>query len=146
MVQALDYRLGSVFSCVVSVSAGLGLAFYYGWQLALLLVAIFPLLGVGHGLQMKYLRGRLEKDKRETENAGKVGWTARSMLRQLNVLAGPGSHREHSHGTGANAGKEVLPDVLGQPGRAAPHVDQEGYDAGIVAERRVNFRRALRFR
>ncbi|KAH7697576.1 multi-drug resistance protein 1, partial [Aphelenchoides avenae] len=84
--SALDYRLGSVFSCVVSVSAGLGLAFYYGWQLALLLVAIFPLLGVGHGLQMKYLRGRLEKDKRETENAGKLALEAIENIRTVQAL------------------------------------------------------------
>ncbi|ETN84650.1 ABC transporter, ATP-binding protein [Necator americanus] len=34
--SAIDYRLGSVFNCVVSVCAGIGIAFYYGWQMALL--------------------------------------------------------------------------------------------------------------
>lgn len=40
--------------------------------MALLMVAIFPLAGVGQSLQMKYFQGRSEKDKKDNENAGRV--------------------------------------------------------------------------
>ncbi|KIH63939.1 ABC transporter, ATP-binding protein [Ancylostoma duodenale] len=34
--SAIDFRLGSVFNSVVSVCCGIGIAFYFGWQMALL--------------------------------------------------------------------------------------------------------------
>src|SRR5690606_11638751 len=40
--SAIDFRLGSVFSAIVGVGAGVVIAFYYCWQMALLVCAIFP--------------------------------------------------------------------------------------------------------
>jgi hypothetical protein len=40
--------------------------------MALLMIAIFPLAGVGQALQMKYFQGRSQKDKKDNENAGRV--------------------------------------------------------------------------
>ena len=40
--------------------------------MALLVLAIFPLLGVAQGLQMKFLAGVAGKDAKEMENSGKV--------------------------------------------------------------------------
>ncbi|KHJ92102.1 putative photosystem I protein PsaO [Oesophagostomum dentatum] len=35
--SAIDFRFGSVFNSVVSVCCGIGIAFYFGWQMALLI-------------------------------------------------------------------------------------------------------------
>jgi ATP-binding cassette, subfamily B (MDR/TAP), member 1 len=61
-----------VFSALVSVGAGVVIAFIFGWQMALLVVAIFPLGGVGQAVENKYFQGRSKEDARELENAGKV--------------------------------------------------------------------------
>ncbi|KAK6022560.1 ABC transporter transmembrane region [Ostertagia ostertagi] len=71
--SALDYRFGSVFSSVVSVCSGVGIAIYFGWQMALLTIAIFPLAAVGQAIQMKFMSGRATADAKEMENSGKVG-------------------------------------------------------------------------
>ncbi|TMS37558.1 hypothetical protein L596_004463 [Steinernema carpocapsae] len=84
--SAIDYRLGSVFSSVVSVGCGIGIAFYYGWQMALLVIAIFPLGGVGHALQMKYIEGRSKADAKELENSGKTAMEAIENIRTVQAL------------------------------------------------------------
>ncbi|KAK0397961.1 hypothetical protein QR680_002359 [Steinernema hermaphroditum] len=84
--SAIDYRLGSVFSAVVSVGCGIGIAFYYGWQMALLVVAIFPLGGVGQALQMKYIEGRAKADAKELENSGKTAMEAIENIRTVQAL------------------------------------------------------------
>jgi hypothetical protein len=40
--------------------------------MALVMLAIFPLAGLGQWLEVKYLENRHEKDKKENENAGHV--------------------------------------------------------------------------
>uniref|UniRef100_A0A914E2P5 Uncharacterized protein n=1 Tax=Acrobeloides nanus TaxID=290746 RepID=A0A914E2P5_9BILA len=83
---ALDYRLGGVLQAFISIACGLGIAFYYGWQMALLMVAIFPLAGVGQSLQMKYFQGRSEKDKKNNENAGRLALEAIENVRTVQAL------------------------------------------------------------
>ncbi|KAH7730954.1 bile salt export pump [Aphelenchoides avenae] len=84
--NAIDYRLGGVFSAFVSVGCGIFLAFYYGWQMALLVIAIFPLGGVGQAFEAKYIRGRSKQDARELENAGKVALEAIEHIRTVQAL------------------------------------------------------------
>uniref|UniRef100_A0A1I8A8Z0 Multidrug resistance protein 1 n=1 Tax=Steinernema glaseri TaxID=37863 RepID=A0A1I8A8Z0_9BILA len=84
--SAIDYRLGSVFTAIVSVGCGIGIAFYYGWQMALLVVAIFPLGGVGQALQMKYIEGRSKADAKELENSGKTAMEAIENIRTVQAL------------------------------------------------------------
>ena len=48
--------------------------------MALLVLAIFPLLGVAQGLQMKFLAGVAGKDAKEMENSGKVRKKSRNVL------------------------------------------------------------------
>jgi ATP-binding cassette subfamily B (MDR/TAP) protein 1 len=83
---AIDYRLGSVFSAVVSVGAGICIAFYFNWQMALLVIAIFPLGGVGQAFQMKYAQGRAVEDAKDMENAGKVALEAIENIRTVQAL------------------------------------------------------------
>jgi ABC-type multidrug transport system fused ATPase/permease subunit len=83
---AIDYRLGSVFSAVVSVGAGIVIAFYFNWLMALLVIAIFPLGGVGQALQVKYAQGRAVEDAKDMENAGKVALEAIENIRTVQAL------------------------------------------------------------
>ncbi|KAK6746818.1 hypothetical protein RB195_000213 [Necator americanus] len=92
--SAIDYRLGSVFNCVVSVCAGIGIAFYYGWQMALLTIAIFPLAGVGQAIQMKFMSGKATNDAKEMENSGKIAMEAIENIRTVQALTL--EHRLHA--------------------------------------------------
>ncbi|VDL66248.1 unnamed protein product [Nippostrongylus brasiliensis] len=52
------------------MGCGVAIGFYFGWQMALLTAAIFPLSAVGQTLQLKYIRGRAAADAKEMENSG----------------------------------------------------------------------------
>ncbi|KHN76604.1 Multidrug resistance protein pgp-1, partial [Toxocara canis] len=83
---AIDYRLGSVLSAVVSVGCGIGIAFYFGWQMALLTVAIFPLAGVGQAFHLKFIEGRYNKDAKEMASGGRVAIEAIENIRTVQAL------------------------------------------------------------
>ncbi|CAD5226900.1 unnamed protein product [Bursaphelenchus xylophilus] len=85
--SAIDYRLGSVFSSIVSFGCGIVLAFYYNWAMAILVVCIFPLGGVGHYFHMRYIKGRSKDDENEWENVGKVAIEAVENIRTVRSLA-----------------------------------------------------------
>ncbi|TKR73206.1 hypothetical protein L596_020543 [Steinernema carpocapsae] len=84
--SAIDYRLGSVFSAFVSVGCGIAIAFYYGWQMALLVIAIFPLEGLGQTIQIKYMEGRAADDEKDFENSGKTAMEAIENIRTVQAL------------------------------------------------------------
>uniref|UniRef100_A0A7I4YQI2 p-glycoprotein 9a n=4 Tax=Haemonchus TaxID=6288 RepID=A0A7I4YQI2_HAECO len=84
--SALDYRFGSVFSSVVSICCGIGIAFYFGWQMALLTIAIFPLAAVGQAIQMRFMSGRATADAKEMENSGKIAMEAIENIRTVQAL------------------------------------------------------------
>ncbi|PIO69295.1 ABC transporter transmembrane region [Teladorsagia circumcincta] len=92
--SALDYRFGSVFSSVVSVCSGVGIALYFGWQMAILTIAIFPLAAVGQAIQMKFMSGRATADAKEMENSGKVAMEAIENIRTVQALTL--EHRLHA--------------------------------------------------
>ncbi|TKR88808.1 hypothetical protein L596_012994 [Steinernema carpocapsae] len=104
--SAIDYRLGAVLSAIVSVFCGIGIAFFFGWQMALLSLAIFPLQGVGQSLRMKYLQGRETEDQKEFANAGNVAVEAIENIRTIQALTLEDSfhksfchHLEYPHST-----------------------------------------------
>ncbi|CAI2352724.1 unnamed protein product [Caenorhabditis sp. 36 PRJEB53466] len=84
--SAIDYRLGSVFNAAASISGGLGIAFYYGWQMALLVMAIFPLVAIGQALVIKYHGGTATADAKEMENSGKTAMEAIENIRTVQAL------------------------------------------------------------
>uniref|UniRef100_A0A914VZ75 Uncharacterized protein n=1 Tax=Plectus sambesii TaxID=2011161 RepID=A0A914VZ75_9BILA len=88
--SAIDYRLGSVVSAGVSITAGIVIGFIYGWQMALLVLAIFPLSGVARSIQMKYQEGRHREDSKQLEEAGKTATEAIENVRTVQALT-----REH---------------------------------------------------
>jgi hypothetical protein len=72
LLQALDFRLANVLSAVVSMVAGVILAFFFGWKMALLVLAIFPLVGFGGYIRMRLREGGAKNDSQLLEEAGKV--------------------------------------------------------------------------
>uniref|UniRef100_A0A1I7V2Y6 p-glycoprotein n=1 Tax=Caenorhabditis tropicalis TaxID=1561998 RepID=A0A1I7V2Y6_9PELO len=84
--SAIDYRLGSVFNAIASICGGLGIAFYYGWQMAFLVMAIFPFMAVGQALVIKYHGGTATSDAKEMENSGKTAMEAIENIRTVQAL------------------------------------------------------------
>uniref|UniRef100_A0A7I4YQ55 Multidrug resistance protein 1 n=2 Tax=Haemonchus contortus TaxID=6289 RepID=A0A7I4YQ55_HAECO len=84
--SALDYRFGAVFSSLVSVGCGIGIAFYSGWQMALLAISIFPLGAAGRAIQMRFMSGRATADAKEMENSGKIAMEAIEHIRTVQAL------------------------------------------------------------
>ena len=55
-----------------NIGTGLIIAFIYGWQLTLLIIAFLPLLIIGGFLQIRILAGVAGSNKTALEEAGKV--------------------------------------------------------------------------
>lgn len=70
--QAVDYRLGSVITSLVTTACGISIAFAYSWQLASLIVALVPFAGFAHYLHIRFMEGRHRKSSKEVETSGKV--------------------------------------------------------------------------
>ncbi|MFH4979050.1 hypothetical protein AB6A40_005759 [Gnathostoma spinigerum] len=83
---AIDYRLGSVLSALIAIGCGIGIAFYYGWQMALLVIAIFPLGGLGQALQVKFVQGHSDSDAKKIESSGKLALEAVESIRTVQSL------------------------------------------------------------
>ena len=61
-----------VLQTVTMLVAGLVLAFIYGWQLALVTLAIGPLIVVAGVLQMKFVSGFQADTKKALEKSGQI--------------------------------------------------------------------------
>uniref|UniRef100_A0A915CTG1 ABC transmembrane type-1 domain-containing protein n=1 Tax=Ditylenchus dipsaci TaxID=166011 RepID=A0A915CTG1_9BILA len=85
--SAIDYRLGSVCVSFVSLFCGLALALYYGWQMTIFLLLLFPLGLAGQSLQAKYLKSKAKKDVMEFETAGIIALEAISNMRTIKAMA-----------------------------------------------------------
>ncbi|KAI1723768.1 ABC transporter transmembrane region domain-containing protein [Ditylenchus destructor] len=85
--SAIDFRLAAVFSAAVAFCGGIALAFYYCWQLALIVIWIFPLAGLGQMFHVGHLRGRALKDKWAYEQAGKLMLESMDNIRTVHALS-----------------------------------------------------------
>ncbi|CAJ0584939.1 unnamed protein product, partial [Mesorhabditis spiculigera] len=83
---AIDYRIGSVFNAAVALTAGIGIAFYYGWQMALLMLALMPLVGVAQSLRVRLEHGRNNADTSDLEASGKIAMEAVENIRTVQAL------------------------------------------------------------
>uniref|UniRef100_A0A1I8APD0 ABC-type xenobiotic transporter n=1 Tax=Steinernema glaseri TaxID=37863 RepID=A0A1I8APD0_9BILA len=90
-VRYVFTRLPVVVSSLVTLFGALGIGFYFGWQLALILLAIIPLiLASGYfELQMKF--GKQMRDTKLLEEAGKVASEAVENIRTVHSL-----NRQHN--------------------------------------------------
>uniref|UniRef100_A0A915EG33 ABC-type xenobiotic transporter n=1 Tax=Ditylenchus dipsaci TaxID=166011 RepID=A0A915EG33_9BILA len=84
---ALDFRLGAVFSAGVAFVGGIALALYYNWQLAVLVICVLPIAGLGQLFHVRHLKGRADKDKRAYEQAGKLVLEAMENIRTVYALS-----------------------------------------------------------
>ncbi|PAV82879.1 hypothetical protein WR25_21147 [Diploscapter pachys] len=84
--SAIDFRLTVVFTSIISIIAGVSLAFYYGWQMALLIVAILPLFVLGQFLRGRRFSGKSVKSAKDFEESGKIAIEAIENVRTVQAL------------------------------------------------------------
>ncbi|XP_075238991.1 ATP-dependent translocase ABCB1-like [Convolutriloba macropyga] len=83
---ATGIRVKAALEAVVGLSIGLGIALVFGWQLALLLLAAFPLIGIAGGMQAKFAQGFSVKESEDAEQGGKVVTESISNIRTVQSL------------------------------------------------------------
>ncbi|CAD6198758.1 unnamed protein product [Caenorhabditis auriculariae] len=83
---AIDNRFGSVFASTFSLIVGIGIGIYFGWEMALMCMSIFPLGVIGQTLQMRYMSGNSSLDPKEMENGGKIAIEAIEHVRTVQAL------------------------------------------------------------
>ncbi|CAB3398373.1 unnamed protein product [Caenorhabditis bovis] len=83
---AIDHRLASVFNGLVATSGGIIISFYYGWQMALLVVSIFPLTAAAHSFQTKYYSRKASSEAKQQEQSGKIAMEAIENIKSVQAL------------------------------------------------------------
>eukprot|EP00300_Choanocystis_sp_HF-7_P000016 c10014_g1_i1.p1 GENE.c10014_g1_i1~~c10014_g1_i1.p1 ORF type:complete len:1250 (+),score=337.09 c10014_g1_i1:139-3750(+) len=71
---------------VTTLCAGLALAFAYGWELALVLLGLFPLIAGAGYMQLKFATGGKQENKQSREDAAKVISEATLGMRTVTAL------------------------------------------------------------
>ena len=83
---ATGIRVKAALEAVVGLSIGLGIALVFGWQLALLLLAAFPLIGIAGGMQAKFAQGFSVKESEDAEQGGKVRFERRNYQKRVFII------------------------------------------------------------
>nr|XP_022339240.1 multidrug resistance protein 1-like isoform X1 [Crassostrea virginica] len=83
---ATGFRIGTILSSIVSLVAALVIAFYYGWKLALVVLAGVPILMLSSSLQIKVVMGKHKDDQNKLEDAGKVASETIENIRTVQSL------------------------------------------------------------
>lgn len=71
-------------SSFITVTAAIGIAFYFGWQLALVILAGFPILMFSGYIQVQVQKSGQKKDAAMMEDAGRVSWTLVCVYKLFN--------------------------------------------------------------
>uniref|UniRef100_A0A8R1DVZ2 ABC-type xenobiotic transporter n=1 Tax=Caenorhabditis japonica TaxID=281687 RepID=A0A8R1DVZ2_CAEJA len=85
-VRYVFTRLPLVLASVVTIFGALAIGFWYGWQLALILVVMVPLLVSGGYFEMQMRFGKQIRDTQLLEEAGKVASQAVEHIRTVQSL------------------------------------------------------------
>ncbi|KAK0413800.1 hypothetical protein QR680_007001 [Steinernema hermaphroditum] len=85
-VRYVFTRLPVVASAAVTLAGALGIAFNFGWQLALVLLAIIPLLLASGYFELQMRFGKQMRDTRLLEEAGKIASEAVDNVRTVHAL------------------------------------------------------------
>uniref|UniRef100_A0A1B6CUX9 ABC-type xenobiotic transporter n=1 Tax=Clastoptera arizonana TaxID=38151 RepID=A0A1B6CUX9_9HEMI len=83
---AAGFRGAQTINSIVTLLAALGMAFYYGWKLAFLLLAAVPLISAGAYQQMKMLRRHQQRDGKYMDDAGRVASECMQNVRTVQSL------------------------------------------------------------
>ncbi|XP_075244761.1 ATP-dependent translocase ABCB1-like isoform X2 [Convolutriloba macropyga] len=83
---ATGVRLKSVFEAMTGMVVGLVIAFYYGWQLALLILAAVPLITFSGAIQARIATGYQVQDSSNTQKGGKIIVESISNIRTVHAF------------------------------------------------------------
>eukprot|EP01119_Soliformovum_irregulare_P012424 TRINITY_DN322_c0_g1_i4.p1 TRINITY_DN322_c0_g1~~TRINITY_DN322_c0_g1_i4.p1 ORF type:complete len:1246 (-),score=423.44 TRINITY_DN322_c0_g1_i4:17-3754(-) len=70
--QLVGRTLGLLFQNLVTITAGLVIAFIYGWKLTLVILACSPLLAIANFMQMLVFKGVTGQTNKENEGANQI--------------------------------------------------------------------------
>uniref|UniRef100_A0A8C5PZC9 ABC-type xenobiotic transporter n=1 Tax=Leptobrachium leishanense TaxID=445787 RepID=A0A8C5PZC9_9ANUR len=81
--QATGSRLGLIAENLSSMGLSITIAFVYGWEMSLLILAMTPILVVTGLLETRALTGFANRDKKELQHAGKIATEAVDNIRTV---------------------------------------------------------------
>jgi len=76
-------RLGLSVQNICTIICGLGIAFYYGWKLTLVVLACSPLIAFANAMHMTAMKGFTEKFRKANESANQIATEGFSNIRTV---------------------------------------------------------------